>query len=265
MPRITEEWDEPGQHILREALRLGFEVGFRGQIEDIDWVKSKYRELESEASRLGIIEDLIEKYEAGKAFGKKKRLSSAISSDGGFVFQKRHGDVQPERPVPPTRERPKPGSPSDMMPHRVPPKEAMEVLSEMMRLAEKSEKLRERLESAFACLADAHDRLAQLLQSHGDAVDVIAEGLQILADLGWIQGFDVIEIDSSKNYATIDVESVIARCIGQSREPMCRPLSIALETIGLRAFGVPMTVVEKSCISQGAEKCRFALSPRISR
>ncbi|MEM4264295.1 MAG: hypothetical protein QW505_00715 [Thermoplasmata archaeon] len=263
MPRITEEWGEPGQQILREALRLGFEVGFRGQIEDNDWVKVRYRELESEASRLGIIDDLIEKYEAGKAFGKKRRLSSAISADGGFVFQKKRGDLRPERQIHPGRERPKPRLPSDMMPHRVSPKEAIEVLSEMIRLAEKSDKLRERIESAFACLADAHDRLSQLLQSHGDSAEILVEGLQILNDLGWIHAFDLIEIDSSKNCAMIDVESLIAQCVGQASGPMCRPLSIALETIGLRAFGVPIAVVEKRCISQGAGKCRFVLSPRI--
>lgn len=263
MPKITEEWGEPGQQILREALRLGFEVGFRGQIENNDWVKSRYRELESEASRLGIVDDLIEKYEAGKAFGKKKRLSSAISSDGGFVFQKKRGDIQPERPHSPGRDRPKPRSPTDITPCRVPPKEAMEVLSEMIRLAEKSEKLRERIGLAFACLADAHDKLSQLVHSHGDSAEIIVEGLQILADLGWIHTFDVIEIDSGRNCATIDAESAIAQCIGLANGPMCRPLGIALETIGLRAFGVPMAVVEKRCISQGASKCRFVLSPRI--
>lgn len=262
MPRETENWDEAEQKVLREALRLGFEVGFRGQIEDIGWVQSRYQELESEASRLGIVDDLLAKYEAGKAFGKKRRLSSLISSDGGFVFQKRHRDERPPKPELPHRLQPKPGASSQTNFQRVPSSEAIKVLSEILRLADQSEKLRERLELAFACLADVHDMLSRLEQYRGDVFDVLVEGLQILVDVGWLHEYEVIEIDPGNGSAIIDGESTLARLAGQSREPVCKPLCLALETIGSRAFGMPISVVERRCICQGDRKCRFAFSPR---
>lgn len=266
MPRETENWDEAEQRVLREALRLGFEVGFRGQIEKIDWAQSRYQELESEASQLGIIDDFIEKYEAGKEFGKMRRLSSMVYSDGGFVFKKRHKEVQTPRSELPRNLSQRPNMLSSQVRlQRVASEEAIKTLSELMRVADQSEKLRERIEIAFACLADAHDILAQLERYRGDTLDIMMEGLQILIDVGWLDEYEVVEIDSDKKVAIIDGDSVLAKHAGDSKNPICKPLCIALETIGTRAFGTPISVIEKKCISQGDKRCRFAFSPRLAQ
>ena len=84
----------------------------------------------------------------------------------------------------------------------------------------------------------------------------------MLVDIGWLHGYDVIEIDPSKGSAIIEGESALAQLAGQSLEPICKPLCLALETIGSRAFAMPISVVEKKCICQGGGKCRFVFSPR---
>jgi len=265
MPQTNEDWDGPERRILMEALRLGFEVGFRGQIESLEWVRSRYQELESEASRLGLIDDLIQKYEAGKRFGKKRRLFSALSAEGGFIFQKKRAVPGIEESNPDRINLPRPVSLHDIIFPRVPSKDAIEVLANIMKLAEKSEKLREKVDLAFAYFADAHDRLTCLMQSHSDPAETLTEGLQILADLGWLRGFDVTEIDPDRRSAIVDAESAIALLIGQAKEPLCKPLCVILESIGTRAFGFPISVRESRCICQGDRKCRFVFSPRSLR
>ena len=54
----------------------------------------------------------------------------------------------------------------------------------------------------------------------------------------------------------------IAKQLGSSDVPVCKPLCSLLETIGRKTFGHSVVVTESECIAQGSSECEFRLVPR---
>lgn len=263
MSAMSDDWDSTEKSLLREALRLGFEVGFRGHIEGVGWVRAKYKELEAEAIKLGIVGVLEEKFEAGKEFGKRKRLSSFATPEGGLVFEKKAPlrvtfaplKTLPIRVVGDDES-------SDFIVERVPVKQGIEAVVNLMKLAQKSEKMMQRLTTVFSSMADVHDRLGELKVMEGNREKTMNEGLNLLVDIGWLEDFDIVELDLNSRTAKIDAISEIAKAVGSAVEPICKPVCVALETVGNKTFNVSTLVLEKRCMCQGEHKCRFVFVPR---
>lgn len=264
-PLSTEagEWSDIEKRILREALRLGFEVGLRGHIEGVGWVRSKLRDLEAEATRFGLNEDLKAKYEAGKEFGKRKRLSAfTSSSEGGLFFSRKGGPKLPKPPKSmPVRVVNEDNS-IDYIVERVPFEEGIDALATLMKIGHKNRKFMKKLDVMLSSLGDVHDRLTALPQIPEDKRRTFESGLGILIEVGWIREYEVVEFDDKAMTIKIDAISEIARSIGESPDPMCRPICVAIESIANRAFGISMKAVEKFCIAQKKSNCRFAIIPR---
>lgn len=262
MSTESDEWSEPEKRVLREALRLGYEVGLRGDIEGVGWIRSKLRDLESEAVRLGLKEEMRAKYKAGKEFGKRKRLSSLTPGEGGLYFSKRGG---------PGLEKPPKSMPVriineeisfDYIVERVPFEEGVEALASLARMGQKNRNLMKALEVMFSALGDVYDRLLTLPRAPEDKIGTFESGLEILIDVGWIDEYEIVEFDEKAMTVKIDATSEIARSIGESKEPVCRPICVPIESIGNRAFGISMKAIERHCIAQGNGSCRFAVIPR---
>ncbi|MDH4122640.1 MAG: 4-vinyl reductase [Thermoplasmata archaeon] len=254
---MIEQFEEAEKRILREALRLGYEVGFSGLDESAGWIRARYTRLVSEALPLGIAQNVIEKYKAGKEFGKRNRLFSSLPSDSGILNHKGkiQGIATPTTIV-------ESSLPKGVSVARVPVKDAIQAVANMIRLAQGSEILMDRVSTVISNVADIHDRLAELKPDEGDRASVLTEGLTILSDIGWLESYDIVDIDVEHRSVRIDAVSQIARAVGTSSEPVCRPICIALESIGNKLFNQPVIVAERSCISQGDEKCRFIFFPR---
>ena len=262
MSAETGEWSEIEKRILREALRLGFEVGLRGHIEGVGWVRSKLRDLEAEAARLGLGEDLKAKYEAGKEFGKRKRLSSFTSDEGGLYFSKKGGSKLPKPPKSMPVRIVNEDSSTDYIAERVPYEEGIDALATLMKIGQKNRKFMKKLDVMFSSLGDVHDRLTTLSRIPEEKRKTFESGLGILVEVGWIREYDIVEFDETAMTVKIDAISEIARTIGESKDPVCRPLCVAMESIGNSTFGISMKAVEKYCIAQKNDNCRFVVIPR---
>jgi len=246
--------------LLLEASRLGFEVGYLGQVEEFGWVKNRFKIIELHADNLGILEELRKKYDLSKDLGKKRRSQTAHSD----------GENKPEKT--PTLE-------LEQMPNtmhikssgekgsgfdgalRISPEEGISAVANVLKVSENSHWVTRQLDLAFSGIADLHDMLGRISQE-GTPEAILTEGLEKLKLTGWISDYAIEEVNAGLKTAKVSAVSAIPNQYGVSTIPVCISISLALESIGARAFKTPVQAIEKRCMCQGDEKCGFVISPR---
>ncbi len=71
--------EERAKEILKEAYKLGFEVGYYRHYESVGWVRKKREELEHAAAVEGISSELVKAYERGKVDGERKKSKDMVT------------------------------------------------------------------------------------------------------------------------------------------------------------------------------------------
>ncbi len=66
------------KELLKEAYKLGFEVGYYRHYESVGWVRRKREEIESIAVQEGILDKVREAYDRGKVDGERKKSVDLI-------------------------------------------------------------------------------------------------------------------------------------------------------------------------------------------
>jgi len=246
--------------LLLEASRLGFEVGYLGQVEDFGWVKNRFKIIELHADNLGILEEMRRKYELSKDLGKKRRSQTA------------HSDMESKPEKTPTLE-------LERMPNtmhvrlsdesgigmdgrlRISPEEGISAVANVLKISENSHWVTRQLDLAFSGIADLHDMLGRISQD-GTPESILTEGLEKLKLTGWISDYSIEEVNSGLKTAKVSAVSAIPNQYGVGAIPVCISITNALESIGAIAFKMPVQAIEKRCMCQGDEKCGFVISPR---
>jgi len=71
--------DVRAKEILKEAYKLGFEVGYYRHYESVGWVRRRREELEHEAAIEEISSELVKAYERGKVDGERKKSKDMLN------------------------------------------------------------------------------------------------------------------------------------------------------------------------------------------
>jgi len=259
----TGENKENARILLQEIARLGFEVGYLGHLEGIGWVSKKLKELEARAVQLGIQDQAKEKYRLAKELGKKRRLQTNIQSGTSPLAPPSKPSPPPtdlERTPPILRLRPDSETRYDRM-LRVQPSDGIIALANLLKVAENSHWVRRQLDIAFSGIADLHDLLSSVPED-GSAETILRDGLEKLKRAGWISDYRIEEVNNVAKTAKISAISMIPEQYGLGSNPICKNISLALESIGMRAFKSPVHAFEKQCICQGEDHCDFIILPR---
>ncbi|NPA74917.1 MAG: hypothetical protein GXO25_02400 [Euryarchaeota archaeon] len=94
-----------GEELVREAYKLGFEVGYYKHYESVGWVKKERRKIEAEAEKLGILERVISAYKRGKVDGARKKSQSMVEEKEVVTVNKGPETVKALKAIsPPVRE-----------------------------------------------------------------------------------------------------------------------------------------------------------------
>ncbi|MDH4122639.1 MAG: hypothetical protein OEV21_00925 [Thermoplasmata archaeon] len=251
--------------VLLEIARLGFEVGYLGHLEGIGWVSKRLKDLETRASTYEVLDQAREKYNLAKDLGKKRRLQNTSSSAVP--------EIHPQKPLiasqkdieklPTTLRISSEGQDRFKGLLRVQPADGILALANLLKVAENSHWVTRQLDIAFSGIADLHDQLSGLNED-GSPESILEEGLDRLKRSGWISDFKIDEINHHSKTIKISAISMIPSQYGTGTEPVCKNISLALESIGLRAFKTPMHAFERKCICQGEDKCGFIILPRAT-
>jgi hypothetical protein len=246
--------------LLLEASRLGFEVGYLGQVEDFGWVKNRYKIIELHADNLGILEEMRRKYELSKDLGKKRRSQTAHSDMEGKPEKTPTLELEH---MPNTMRIKSPGENGIEMEGRlrISPEEGISAVANVLKISENSHWVTRQLDLAFSGIADLHDMLGRISQD-GTPESILTEGLEKLKLTGWISDYSIEEVNSGLKTAKVSAVSAIPNQYGVGTIPVCISITNALESIGAIAFKLPVQAIEKRCMCQGDEKCGFVISPR---
>ncbi|MEM2838853.1 MAG: hypothetical protein QXE18_02005 [Thermoplasmata archaeon] len=259
----TRENNESARILLQEIARLGFEVGYLGHLEGIGWVSKKLKELEAKSAKLGILEQAKEKYSLAKELGKKRRHQTNPQSGPSPLTPPAKPSPPPtelERAPPILRLRPEGEGRYDRL-LRVQPSDGILALANLLKVAESSHWVTRQLDIAFSGIADLHDLLSSV-KEEGSAETILRDGLEKLKRAGWISEYRIEEVNNAAKTAKISAVSMIPEQYGMGSNPVCKNISLALESIGLRAFKSPVHAFEKRCICQGEDHCGFVILPR---
>lgn len=259
----TRESKESARILLQEIARLGFEVGYLGHLEGIGWVSKKLKEFEARSAQLGISQQAKEKYNLAKELGKKRRLQTTTQTGPAPL-------TPPAKPSPPPTDlekappilRLRPGGENRyerLM--RVQPSDGILALANLLKVAESSHWVTRQLDIAFSGIADLHDLLSSVSEE-GSAEAILRDGLEKLKEAGWISDYRIEEVNNAAKTAKISAVSMIPEQYGMGSNPVCKNISLALESIGMRAFKSPVHAFEKRCICQGEDHCGFVILPR---
>jgi len=242
------------------AWKLGLEVGERGHLEGVGWVKSELREIERKARELGVLEVVMEKYETAKREGKKRRklLSQSTSQAKKEAERKRPfgSDLYSKRSSSPSAE-----SGEDIVIERVSVRQGIQGMITLMKIAQKNPELRKKLNHLFAGMSDIHDKLGSL-EPEDDPRKTLEKAMQLLLELGWLESYDIKSFEAEREEVKLEATSEFARMFGVAGAPICQPICNVLETIGGKCFGKPMVAVEDNCMANGNRVCIFRLLPR---
>ena len=265
----TRDNKDNARVVLLEVARLGFEVGYLGHLEGVGWVSKKLRDLEVKASTLGVLEQSKEKYRLAKELGKKRRLQTTTASAGSEGVNKPKPPSPPTSPkeietLPPTLVIKKDGAKKFEGLLRVQPQDGILALANVLKVAESSHWVTRQLDIAFSGIADLHDLLSEV-NNEGTPESILEDGLERLKKSGWISDYRIDEVNYNTKTAKVSAISMIPSQYGNGNEPVCKNISLALESIGMRAFGTPVHAFERKCICQGEDKCGFVILPRAKK
>jgi hypothetical protein len=246
--------------LMLEASKLGFEVGYLGQVEEFGWVKNRFKIIELHADNLGILEEIRKKYELSKDLGIKRRSQTAHSN--GEDKAEKTPILELEQ-MPNTMHVKSPGEKRNGFDgaSRISPEEGISAVVNVLKVSENSHWVTRQLDLAFSGIADLHDMLGRISQD-GTPEAILTEGLEKLKLTGWITDYSIEEVNAGLKTAKVSAISAIPNQYGVSTIPVCISISLALESIGARAFKAPVQAIEKRCMCQGDEKCGFMISPR---
>lgn len=259
----SRDGNESARVLLQEIARLGFEVGYLGHLEGIGWVSKKLKELEARSAQLGVSEQAKEKYRLAKELGKKRRLQTSPQTGPSPLAPPVKPSPPPtdlEKAPPILRLRPDGENRYDRL-LRVQPSDGIVALANLLKVAESSHWVTRQLDIAFCGIADLHDLLSSV-RDDGSAETILRDGLEKLKQAGWISDYRIEEVNNAAKTAKISAVSMIPEQYGIGSNPVCKNISLALESIGLRAFKSPVHAFEKRCICQGEDHCGFVILPR---
>lgn len=260
---MGEESREPKDEVkvlLFEIARLGFEVGYLGHIEGVGWVRTKLDQLESQAKELGVPDEMREKYELSKELGKKRR---AQMSQAPLEIKPHIAPILKLEKLSNTMTIRAPGEErKEMEPFfRIPPEDGISAMANIIKVAEASHWVMRQLDIALCGMADLLDVLGRV-RTEGTPDAILTDGLEKLKLTGWITDYRIEEVNAGLKTAKLSAVSAIPNQYGSGTQPICIHISLALESIGARAFRSPVQAIERRCMCQGDEKCDFVITPR---
>ena len=251
---------EETKTLMLEAARLGFEVGYLGQVEEFGWVKNRLKIIELHADNLGVLKEIREKYDLSKDLGKKRRAQTAQANEEAKAASAPKLGLEE---LPPTLRIRPPGENGGEYGGalRISPEEGISAMANILKVSENSHWITRQLDLAFSGIADLHDILGRIAVD-GPPEAILTEGLEKLKLTGWISDYRIEEVNAGMKTAKVSAVSAIPNQYGVGTEPVCISISLALESIGTRAFKAPVQAIEKRCMCQGDEKCGFVITPR---
>ena len=266
MEKEKDMESEDAKMLLIEASKLGFEIGYLGHMEGIDWVTKKIREMEETASDLGILDAMVQKYNLSKELGKKRRIqASHITDVRRAVIEKNPPMIQfeelPSTLVIEPDEEPDKRLYGHYM--RTNTKDSISAMANLMKMAEESHWVKRQVNTALSGIADIHDVLGEISREGGPET-MLKEGLDRIKKIGLISDYSIKEIKEDTKVIHIEVISLVPELYGSGPNPICKNLSLALETIAGKALNAPVQVIEKKCICQGEQRCQFVILPKGS-
>lgn len=264
MGKDTGSKSDDAKMLLIEASKLGFEIGYLGHMEGIGWVKKKIRKMEDKASDLGVLDEMTHKFNLAKELGKKRRLQTAHITDvRKAATDKKPPKIQFEEMPSTLVIEPEGELDRKLFGHfmRTNTKDSISAMANLMKMAEESHWVKRQVNNALSGIADIHDVLGDL-SSEGEPGSMLKDGLDRIKTIGWISDYSIEELKEDTKVIRIDAISMVPELYGSGPNPVCKNLSLALETIAGKAFNTPVQVIEKKCICQGEQRCKFVILPK---
>ncbi|MDH3365894.1 MAG: 4-vinyl reductase [Thermoplasmata archaeon] len=248
--------DSAVDDLRRRAFELGLEVGEENHLESVGWVNSKLQEIREEADRVGVFEEVRRAYQKGKKLGVARRSGHTLTPQLGLVKDRSAlSGSQSPRSEPKGPRLPKPPG----FIERIPPVEGLRSTINVMMFASARPELKKDLNGLVAGVLDIQERLIDV-GARDPPRRTFERSLQLLEEIGWIEDFALTSFDDTS--AVVTLKSTIANALGRSAEPLCKPICSLLETMGRKAFGRSVKVVEVECVAQGKQACKFEVSLR---
>ena len=250
------EDDIDALELLRRAVQLGIDVGEHGHIEGVGWVNIELRSIIAKAEKIGIVDEVKQKYREGKQKGAAKR-SRYLGGQGAAGASVPRG---PSMPRPPELE---PSRRTITRPRgfveRIPPEEGLRSTINVMMISARNPEMKKDVNGLMAGLFDLQENLMDI-EEEDNQRDTFNRCADLLTGMGWIRDCNLAYMGRQR--AVVILKSNIAGAFGHSDEPVCQPICNLLETVGRKVFGRSVLVTEIECASQGKTACRFEIAPR---
>lgn len=244
--------------LKRHAFELGYEVGLENHIETVGWVNSKLQSIKRDASRTGALEDVSREFQRGKKLGIARRAKRMVVPQPGL--SKKVEERQGAQYKGAVSRSPQIGGESSFV-ERIPAKEGIKSTVNVIKFAASKPEVKKDLNGLFAGIFDIQEKVLDV--EAGDSPrETFERCLKLLAEVGWIENYDLASFDQAKAVVTLKSTTAIAAAFGRSDEPLCQPICNLLETVGRKTFKKSVMVVEVECVAQGNSACKFEISPR---
>jgi hypothetical protein len=244
--------------LKRQAFELGYEVGLENHIETVGWVNSKLQSIKRGASRAGALEDVSREFQRGKKLGIASRAKRIVVPQSGL--SKKLDERQGAQYKGVVSRSPQIGRESSFV-ERIPAKEGIKSTVNVIKFAASKPEVKKDLNGLFAGIFDIQEKVLDV--EAGDSPrETFERCLKLLAEVGWIENYDLDSFDQAKAVVTLKSTTAIAAAFGRSDEPLCQPICNLLETVGRKTFKKSVMVVEVECVAQGNSACKFEISPR---
>lgn len=256
--RDDSKGDIDAIELKRKAFKLGIDVGENGHIESVGWVNLELRSITAKAERIGILDDVRQKYKEGKRRGIANR-STHVTGQGVVKPDARQGLTPPKaRDREPAR-RTAGGSSSFV--ERISPEEGLKSTINVIKFTADNPEVKKDLNGLFAGIFDLQEKLLDI-KEEADQRETFNKCLKFLTEVGWIENSNLTHFDQQLAVVTLRSTTAIARAFGHSDEPICQPICNLLETVGRKTFRKSVIVTEIECVAQGKPACKFEISPR---
>jgi len=256
--RDIKRSDAAANELKRQAFELGLEVGMENHIETVGWVSSKLQSIRQDADSAGALEEVKMEYQRGKRLGIARRAKRTIAPQSGHSKKVEGRQGAHAIGEGPRNLRPKTES---SFVERIPAKEGIKSTVNVIKFAAGKPEVKKDLNGLFAGIFDIQERLIDV-EAGSTPRETFERCLQLLAEVGWIENYDLASFDQLKAVVTLRSTTAIAAAFGRSDEPLCQPICNLLETVGRKTFRKSVMVVEVECVSQGKSACKFEISPR---
>jgi hypothetical protein len=244
--------------LRRRAFELGLEVGEENHLESVGWVNSRLQEIREKANRAGVFEEVREAYQKGKKLGVAHRSGHTLHSQAGFV--KKGSMLSGSRIAAAEPRGPRMPKPVGFV-ERIPPDVGLRAAVNVMSFVAGRPDVKRDLNGLLAGILDVQERIMAI--DIGDSqMNTFESGLHLLVDIGWVEKFDLDSFDDNSSFVAVKLNTTIAEAFGRSDEPVCQPICTLLETVGRKALGRSVKVVETECVAQGKHACRFEVTLR---